>query len=332
MSETFGHLPGGEAVQRLTLRGGGLRATILSYGAIVQDLRLDGHEAPLVLGLPDLGGYLERPNYFGATVGRFANRIAGGRFTLDGRDYQLDRNEGATHLHGGSAGFSRRLWQVAEAEADRARLTLISEDGEMGYPGRVHVSATFTLAADGVFDVVYEATAEAPTLVNLAHHGQFILGPDLLAHELRIDADQYLPVDGAKIPTGEVAPVAGTALDYRAPRPLGAGGPPAIDHNFCLAPDRREITEAARLFCPETGLAMTLRTTEPGLQVFDGHAMADERHGLGGLPLGRYGAIAMEPQTWPDSPNQPGFPQAVLRPGETYRQHTQYIFTKEATR
>jgi len=129
-----------------------------------------------------------------------------------------------------------------------------------------------------------------------------------------------------------VAPVAGTALDFRSPRPLGAGGPPAIDHNYCLAGERRAIAEAARLRCPETGIAMTLRTTEPGLQVFDGHAMEDERSGLGGLALGRYAAIAMEPQVWPDSPNRPGFPSAVLRPGDTYRQHTQYIFTKEARR
>jgi len=283
MIETFGQLPGGEPVQRISLGGGGLKAAILTYGAVVQDLRLEGHPAPLVLGLPDLARYLDRPNYFGATVGRFANRIAGGRFTLDGCGIQLDRNEGGTHLHGGSAGFSRRLWEVDGAAEDSVRLRLVSDDGDMGYPGRVHVTATFTLAPGGVLDILYEARAEAPTLVNLAHHGQFILGPDLLSHELRIDADHYLPVDEAKIPTGEVAPVAGTALDFRSARPLGAGGPPAIDHNYCLAGERRAIAEAARLRCPETGIAMTLRTTEPGLQVFDGHAMEDERSGLGGL-------------------------------------------------
>jgi len=285
-----------------------------------------------VLGLPNLAGYLAPPKYFGATVGRFANRIAHGRFTLDGQPHQLDRNQGAHHLHGGRAGISRRCWDVAEAADEHVRLTLTDGDGEMGYPGRAHLSAHFTLAGHGVLDIVYEATTEAPTILGLAHHGQFILGPDLLTHELQVRADHYLLVDADKIPTGEVASVAGTRFDFSAPRALGAEGAPAIDHNFCLARARHEITEAASLFCPETGVTMTVRTTEPGLQVFDGHALSDERRGVGGRPLGRYAAIAMEPQLWPDGPNHAHFPSAVLRPGEVYRQHTQYIFNKEATR
>lgn len=322
----FGTLPDGRAVQQITLSGGGLTAQVLTLGASLRDLRLTGHAPALVLGFDNLAPYYQVPGYFGATVGRCANRIAGGAGVLDGQRFQLDINNGPNHLHGGAAGFSQQLWQIADVQADRVTLTLASADGDMGYPGALAVSVTYALLPGGVMDIVMEGHAQAPTLCNLAHHSYFTLGgPDILSHRLKVDAAHYLPVDAGLIPTGQLAETAGSPFDFRQPRLLRAALQGlALDHNFCLSPQRRALRPVAVLSCGR--LSMELSTTEPGLQIYDAARMSVAVPGLNG-PLGPYAGIAMEPQVWPDAINHPDWAQPVLRPGEVYRQHSQFAFT-----
>ena len=250
----FGRMPDGTPVERVTLRGGGLTAHVLTYGAVVQDLRLDGHDAPLVLGFDSFAPYLTRSPYFGATAGRCANRIRDGHLEMDGKTYQLDRNFLGKHtLHGGAASIGKRLWRMDKTAEDRVRLAITMDDGEMGFPGRVEARVHFALLAGGVFDIVMEAEADAPTLCNLAHHSYFALdGSGTISdHLLRIDAETYLPVDDELIPTGDVRPVDGTGFDFRAPRPVSQAHP--IDHNFCLSKARTALRPVARLESPAFG-------------------------------------------------------------------------------
>jgi aldose 1-epimerase len=326
--EDFGQTPDGATVQQITLRGGGLTAYLLTYGATLRDLRLDGHAPPLVLGFDRFAPYISHPGYFGATVGRCANRIAGGRFSLDGTTYQLDINNGPNHLHGGAEGISQQLWQVAALAENSATLTLTAPDGAAGYPGALHIRLTLSLLPGGVMDMVIEGKADAPTLCNIAHHSYFNLGAaDILSHKLQIAAEHYLPVDATLIPTGAVAPTAGSGFDFRAPRGLGdALRGIALDHNFCLSHARQPIRPVARLFTDE--VALQIATTEPGLQIYDAASMDVPIAGLNG-PLGAYAGLAMEPQLWPDAINHPDWAQPVLRPGGTYRQHSQFTFARQ---
>ena len=331
MIEPFGTLPDGGRVERITLQGGGLSARFLTWGAVLQDLRLAGHAPPLVLGLESLDDYLAHSRHFGATVGRCANRIRDGRCTIAGRPAQLDRNEGVRHhLHGGTDNAGRKLWRVVAHAPDALRLALTLPDGHMGYPGTLQIEAAFTLAGDGVLNIEYTARTDGPTLCNLAHHSYFDLdgAGDARGHALRIAADAYLPVDDDKLPLGAPAPVAGTGFDFRAPRRL-RGEP--LDHNFCLADRRGALREVAMLEGRD-GVKMALHTTEPGLQVYDGHNLDVPVPGLAGQRIGPHAGIALEPQVWPDSPNHPDYPQALLRPGETYRQHTRLVFGRAQSR
>lgn len=325
----FGEMQDGSPVERVTIRGGGLTANVLSYGAVIQDLRLDGHDASLVLGFSDFAPYLTHSPYFGATAGRCANRIRDGHLELDGQTYQLDRNFLGKHLlHGGARGMGKRVWKVEDASDHSVTLSITLPDGDMGFPGTLVARATFSVLPEGVFDIRMEAETDAPTLCNLAHHSYFTLGgPTISDHLLRIDADSYLPVDDELIPTGEIRPVEGTGFDFRAPAPIRQAHP--VDHNFCLATERGPIRPVAWLENPETGVKMELRTTEPGLQVYDGAKINVDLPGLTGQPMGRHAGLALEPQIWPDANHHAAFPQAVLRPGERYRQHTQYIFSKD---
>lgn len=329
----FGTLADGSAVEAVRIAGGGLAATVLTYGAVLQDLRLAGHQPPLVLGFETLADYLAHSRFFGATAGRCANRIRDGRFTLDGRDYQLDCNFlGKHHLHGGSGNIGKRVWTLEDAQADRVALSIALTDGEMGYPGAMTIRQVLSLPGDGVLDIRLEAQSDAPTLCNLAHHSYFNLdGSDtILDHDLQVAADHYLPVDGELIPTGEVAPVEGDAFDFRRPRRLReVCAARSIDHNFCLSDRRRDLTRVATLSAPASGISMDILTTEPGLQVYDGGPLDVPVPGLDGRRIGAHAGMALEPQVWPDAINHPAFPQAVMRPGETYRQHTQFVFRKE---
>ena len=327
----FAALPDGTPVERLTLRGGGLTARILSYGTVLQDLRLEGEEAPLVLGFEAFAPYLTHSPYFGATAGRCANRVRDGHLEIDGQTFQLDRNFLGKHmLHGGALSMGKRAWQVEAVDEAAATFNITLDDGEMGFPGRLDVRLRYALLPGGVFDVTMEAETSAPTLCNLAHHSYFSLGAeDVSGLLLRVAADRVLPVDDELIPTGEQHPVAGTRFDFRTPRPLGQGAP--LDHNFCLSSHRQALRPVAWLENPENGVSLELRTTEPGLQVYDGSKIDIAVPGLTGRPMRAHAGVALEPQVWPDANHHADFPQAILRPGARYVQHTQYIFSRRET-
>jgi aldose 1-epimerase len=303
--EECGRLADGTAVHRWVLERGGTRVGVLTYGGIVQSVEVPdrhGAVANVVLGHGSLAGYEADPGpYFGALVGRYANRIAGGSFTLDGRTYRLARNGGPNSLHGGERGFDKRVWDAEPVEGG-VRLSRVSPDGEEGFPGRLEVSATYTLDDRGALRIAYQAVTDAPTVVALTNHTYWNLGG---AQELRLAAGRFTPLDDAAIPTGEIAKVDGTRLDFRTSRPVPTG----LDHNFVL--DGGSGGPAAELYSPVTGRLLTIRTTEPGLQVY---------------APGHLDGVALETQAFPDSPNRPEFPGTVLRPGEVYTSETVYGF------
>jgi aldose 1-epimerase len=329
VTEIWGHMPDGSAVHRVTLTGGGLTAHVLTYGAVLQDLRLAGHDAPLVLGFPEFAPYLTDSPYFGATVGRFANRIRDGHLELDGQSYQLNTNEGGRHtLHGGADGLGGHLWAIEEASSDCVTLKAVMPDGHMGFPGNLTCTVTFTLLYGGTLDVQMRAETDKTTLCSLAHHSYFVLddAETVSQHQLQIAAESYTPVDDMLIPTGEAAPVAGTRFDFREAAPLSQAYP--VDHNFCLSNARQALRPVARLQSAVSGVRMDCLTTEPGLQVYDGAGIAIDGPGLRGQKMGANAGLAMEPQVWPDAHHHKDFPPAVLRRGETYHQHTQFVFSK----
>lgn len=333
MIEHFGQLPDGRPVSRVTISSGALTASLLSHGARLQDLRLDGGTHPLVLGSDRLEDYLGPMDSFGATIGRYANRIAGGRVTLDGREHRLDRNEDdRTCLHGGRAGTHALNWQVEDHGPAHVTFALLLPDGHMGFPGQLATTVTYRCAG-AALDITIEAAPDAPCPLSFAHHSYFILDTsgDVAGHELHVAAAQYLPVDAAKIPTGDLAPVDGTRFDFRTPRPVGTGG---YDHNFCLdapagaAGEDGAMIRAARLR-GRSGLALSVETDAPGLQVYDAaHLPASGLPGLDGQVYRPRAGLALETQEWPDAPNQPDFPDPVIRPGNVYRNRTRYGFTR----
>ncbi|RMC37563.1 aldose epimerase family protein [Paracoccus alkanivorans] len=319
----FGKLPDGREVHSLSLQSGRLSAKILTLGAILQDLRMEDVDHPLVLGTPAVTDYLGPARYFGAIVGRFANRIGEGSFTLDGKTYRTDPNFRDRHtLHGGSEGIDTQIWQVQSLAPDRATLTLDLPDGHMGFPGTIWITAGIHLAGDEL-SFTLSARTDAPTICSLAHHGFFDLDGrgDIRNHSLMIDAGHYLPVDDDLIPTGEIRPVDGSDFDFRSPRRIGSAG---YDHNFCLSDGQRPLCPVARL-TGESGLSMQVETTACGLQFYDGAYMRDVP-GLDGRIYGPHAGLALETQHWPDAPNRPGFPDAVLRPGQVYSETTIYRF------
>jgi aldose 1-epimerase len=330
--EEFGKTPAGDIVYRVNLAGGGLTASIFSWGAALQDLRLEGHAPPLVLGFQEFADYPQHSPYFGATPGRYANRIANGRFALDGQTHQLDRNQqGTHHLHGGSEGMGKRIWRIAALEADRVRFEIDDPDGHMGYPGNCRASCTYHLKPGGVLSVVHRAETDQPTLCNMAHHSYFNLDgrPDILDHEMMIAAEHYLPVDDDLIPTGAIASVAGTPFDFRDMSPICRDGEQYHhDHNFCLSEGRTNKRAVALLRSPFSGVAMEVWTGEPGLQFYSGCKLDTAVPGLEGKPYGAFAGLCLESQIWPDSPNHGQFPSAVLRPGEQLVQETDYIFSR----
>lgn len=317
----FATLDDGTAVSEIRLAAGALDASILTHGARIHGLAFQGKAR--VLGFARIADYLTHAVYAGAIVGRYANRIAGGRFALDGKDYQLPCNErGRTHLHGGVKGFAHRNWDILEMSDTHVTLRHISPDGTEGYPGTVDVRCTYRLAGSDL-RIELTATTDAPTIINLAAHSYFNLdgGTDILGHRLAIAADHYLPVSADLIPTGEIAAVAGTAFDFRAGRQVGESGQ-RYDHNFVVGTQRlHEPQSVAVLEGPHSRTRLELLSTEPGLQFYDG----------GYLKGGVYGAhagLCLEPQVFPNAPNEPRFPAGwCLRPGETYRQVTVYRFS-----
>lgn len=316
-------LPDGRRVQRVSLGAGRMSAEILTLGAIVQDLRIEGVAHPLVLGCPDIADYLGPGRYFGPIAGRFANRIGGARFTLEGREFRTDPNFLGRHtLHGGADGCDAQIWRIEALAADRVTLRLDLPDCHMGFPGALRIAAQIALA-DDMLAITLIAQTDAPTPCSLAHHGYFDLDGtgDIRRHSLMIAAHHFLPVDDQLIPTGQIAPVAGSTVDFRAPRPIGAAG---HDLNFCLSDGPRALRPVAWL-TGESGVSMQVETTACGLQFYDGGHI-DGVAGLDGRRYRRHAGLALETQAWPDAPNQPGFPDAILRPGQVYSETTRYRF------
>ncbi|WP_375461243.1 aldose epimerase family protein [uncultured Enterovirga sp.] len=326
---------GDQEVVEVTLAADGIEAKIITWGAVLRDLSVPGRAARqrAVLGWNRLEDYVASPANFGAVVGRYANRIGQARFRLGGREFILVPNENGHALHGGPAGFGRRVWSLVSHDTRRAHLALVSEAGDMGYPGRLHVFATYEIAAPAILRLSLQAFADEPTPVNLTSHTYFNLdgSPDARDHRLELAADFFLRTDAELIPTGEVASVAGTPFDFRRERPIRHPGP-AFDLDALLVIRRERAAEAflakaARLSSPVSGVAMDLWTTEIGLQVYDGNQISDVASGLDHQPYRRNAGIALETQRFPNAPNHAHFPACTLRTGEVSRQVTEWRFS-----
>lgn len=346
--DVFGVLPDGRAVERITLRGeAGFAVSIITWGGAVQALWAqdrNGQCDDVVLGHDALEPYLARRDFFGATVGRNANRIAGAAFTLDGVRHGLDANDGRNTLHGGADGFDRALWSVENIDCDPApSLTLghTSPDGEGGFPGALTARVHFRLTGPQELTIAFEATTDRPTIVSLTHHGYFnlggaVAGGDILDHELTLFADRYLPVDASLIPLGAPAGVADTPFDFRAPRAIGAAirtddeqlrRAHGYDHCFVLGDEVAVAPRlAARVVHPDSGRALDLITDQPGLQFYSGNFLDGSSGGKAGRLYRQSDAFCLEPQAWPDAPNRPDYPSTRLDPGKTYRHSTTFRF------
>jgi aldose 1-epimerase len=338
----FGTTGDGAAVDLYTITNAhGSVARVATYGATLTELWVpdrDGRLADVVLGFDRLEPYLAAPFYMGATLGRVANRIAGGRFTLDGRDYALATNRAPHHLHGGTRGFDKRVWGARPLAGDNGvAFDYTSPDGEEGYPGTLRVTVTYTLTDDDALRVDYAATTDRATPINLSNHSFFNLAGagTVLDHVLTLQAHRYTPVDATLIPTGALAPVEGTPLDFTRPTRVGAridalGATNGYDHNFVLdggTSGGGTLALAARLEEPTSGRVLEVWTTEPGLQLFTGNRFDGTLTGAGGHLLERHAGLSLETQHFPDAVHHPEFPSVVLRPGTTFRSTTVYRFT-----
>jgi aldose 1-epimerase len=325
----------GAEIGEVTIAAGDLSVKVINLGAVIRDVRLAGVDHPLVLGFEGLEDYVAHSPHFGAIAGRSANRIAGGRFVLDGREIQLSRNEnGRTHLHGGFNGFGRRVWRLVEYDQTSLTLAISSPDGEEGYPGHVEAKVRYIVEAPAVLRMEAEAITDAPTLVNLAQHSYFNLdgSADILDHRVAILADAYTPTGADKVPTGEILSVAGTVYDLRVARPIRRmtdGERVEYDLNYVVSNERVAAPRpVARLESSKSRIALDVASTEPGVQFYDGCMMNVPVPGLGGRRYPVNGGCCFEPQVFPDAPNHPNFPSSVLRPGETYRQASIFAFSR----
>ena len=342
----FGQMPDGTTVDLFTLTNAqGIEVRAITYGCVIVSLKTpDRHGAvdDIVLGFDDLTSYLTKSRFFGCVVGRYGNRIAAGRFTLDGVTYSLATNNGQNHLHGGTRGWDKVVWHARpfeRADAAGVALSYLSADGEEGYPGEVAAVVTYTLSDRNELSVKYEATTTKPTIINLTQHTYFNLAysqaEQIVAHRLQIHAAQFTPVDTTMIPTGEIASVAGTPFDFRSMTPVGAriddpheqlARAKGYDHNFVLSRSAAGLVPAARVEDPLTGRTLDVATTEPGLQFYSGNHLDDSRVGKGGRLLSRRSGLCLETQHFPDSPNHPHFPSTVVRPGADYQSETVFGF------
>jgi aldose 1-epimerase len=339
LMETYGTLPDGREARIFTLENrNGLRARVTEYGAILVSLEApdrDGNLADVTLGYDSLAGWLTNNSYLGATVGRFGNRIRDGKFTLDGKEYALAKNNTPggipCHLHGGIVGFDKVLWK-GEQDGNKVVFTYVSPAGEEGYPGTVTTRVTYTLTDDNELKWEAEATTDAPTILNLVHHTYWNLSGDpstsILNHVMKIESDAYLPTDAGLIPTGELAPVANTPLDFTKPTVVGdridadfealtlAGG---YDHCWVVRGKNGTVRPAARVSDPVSGRFMEVSSDQPAIQFYAGNFLDGTAEGRNGVRYARRSGLCLETENFPDAPNQPSFPSSVLRPGETYR-------------
>lgn len=337
----FGHMPDGTAVEELTLRDGALSCSIITYGGAVRALTVpdrDGKPVDVALGFDTLEGYLEHDKYFGALVGRCANRIGGASFPLNGKNYPVAANNGSNHLHGGVTGFDKQVWTVEDLRPNTAALYLFSPDGQEGYPGDLGVRVVYTLQEGGL-EIEYFAQSNEDTVCNLTNHTYFNLsghasGP-VLGQYIQLMAGKYTPTDADSIPTGEIAPVEGTPMDLRGPTLIGAhiddpfeqlamaGG---YDHNWVIDDWDWPLRPAARAWSPDTGILLETWTTQPGIQFYSGNYLDGTPAGKGGAPYAKRWGFCLETQVFPDAPHHPNFPSATLAAGEVYHSKTIYRF------
>ena len=343
----FGKLPDGREVYEYTLKNeNGMTAKIINYGAIVVSLETpdrNGKFADVVLGYDSLAGYIGDKTFQGSIVGRYGNRIGKGKFSLDGKEYQLSINDGENHLHGGTIGFNKVLWTVEpiESATDPAlKLTYVSKDGEEGYPGNVTLSVTYTITKNNELKIDYSGTTDKPTILNPTHHSYFNLSGDptktILDEELMINADKTTEVVPGLITTGKFLDVAGTPMDFRKPTKIGAHindndaqlklGP-GYDHNWVLNNYNKQLQKAVELYDSTSGRLMEIYTDQPGMQFYSGNFLDGTIKGKKGIVYNYRTGLCLEAQLFPDSPNKPNFPSATLKPGETYKQTTIYKFS-----
>jgi aldose 1-epimerase len=337
----FGNTRSGVQVEEYTLTSGnGVSASIITWGGIVRTLAVpdrQGRHADIVLGFDTLEPYEDRHPYFGTITGRFANRIARGKFSVDGKEYTVAINNGPNHLHGGIDGFDRTVWRaLSERTADYARVTLshVSPDGDEGYPGEVTTDVTYTLTKENALRIDYRATTTKATPINLTNHSYFNLAGhasgNVLSQHLTIKADKFVPVDKTLIPTGELASVTGTPFDFTVSHSIGARLSEVgigYDHTFVLSPQVAGLKVAAQAYDPDSGRALEVQTTEPGVQFYTGNYLDGTQVGKGGVRYDKHGGFCLETQHFPDSVNQPNFPSTILRPGEVYQQATLFKFS-----
>jgi aldose 1-epimerase len=332
-NRVFGSYDGIDIIEVTIRSAAGAEAKIITWGGAVRDLVVPAKAGPqrVVLGFEEFEHYRHHSPHFGSNPGRFANRIGHGRFTLDGVVYELDRKNNSPHtLHGGTYGFGVRVWSIVAQDNHSLTLALVSEDGDMGFPGRLLATCRYTLLEPATLRVEYSAVTDKPTPVNLAHHSYFNLdgSPDILDHHLLIAADFYTPTDADLIPTGEIRAVEGTPYDFRADRPIRFdvdGEQMRYDINFVLR-SASHLGHAATAWSPKSGVTLEAWTSEPGVQFYDAAKLGPPVPGLGGVQYGPYGGFCLEAQLFPDAPNKPHFPSSILRPGEVYRQTTEYRF------
>jgi aldose 1-epimerase len=340
LRQAFGLMPDGQSVDLFVLTNGkGMSAQIMNYGATLVSLGVpdrDGNVADITLGCDSIEDYMAASPYFGSTVGRYANRIAKGKFTLDGVEYTLATNNGENHLHGGIQGFDKVLWQsepFKEEDQIGVKFVYFSKDGEEGYPGNLACTVTYRMTENNELHIVYEAETDKATPVNLTHHSYFNLAGqgdgDILSHELMLEADKYTPVDAGLIPIGELREVAGTPMDFTSPHAIGEridqvdGG---YDHNFVLRSGGESLALAARVYEPVSGRVMEIHTTEPGIQFYSGNFLDGSVTGKKGKIYEKHYGFCLEPQHFPDSPNKPDFPSTILQPGAKYLSRTTFKF------
>jgi len=338
---SFGTVDDGTEIQMYTLQNApGASAKIITYGATLAQLWVPDRDAKfgdVVLGFDQLKGYLGPHPHFGGTIGRFANRIANGKFTLEGQEYSLALNNGPHSIHGGLVGFDRRVWKaepIKDPKSAGVRLTYLSRDGEEGFPGNLWAMVEYVLTDDNSLKIAYRATTDKPTTVNLTNHSYFNLSSsgDVLKDLVEINADKYTPVDAMLIPTGEFKPVAGTPLDFTKPMAVGARStaldprPGAYDYNYVVNGRAGKLRYAARVTDPSSGRVMEVWTTEPGIQLYTAIGLNGSIVGKRGVTYPQFGAVCLETQHFPDSIHQPSFPSTNLRPGSIFRSETIYKF------
>jgi len=338
----FGSLPDGTPVERYTLRAGSLSCEVLTYGGALRSLRVPdrtGKPVDVLLGFDSLEDYRRQDKFIGALIGRYANRIAGGRFELKGVTYPLAKNDGPNHLHGGVNGFDKQVWGVKSASENALTLTLFSPDGQEGYPGDLSVQVTYTLTEEGL-TIDYEARSSRDTVCSLTNHAYFNLGGHdsgvVSGQRIQLLADAYTPADAHSIPTGGVSPVDGTPMDLRVSKPIGAewdSGFPQLasaggyDHNWVVNGRPGQLRTAARAECPATGVALEVQTTLPGVQFYSGNSLDGCPAGKDGAPYAKRWGFCLETQLFPDTPHHPEFPTCVLRAGELWSHQTRFLFS-----